>query len=131
MIGIEKRPKLSVVISPTVKLRPASRLRASALGSKPRSSATRNTRERVSALSLPRPFSALDAVPTDTPARSATSVIVHRRLPPSFRGASRPRWTGSKFSTSVYPLAGGQPPRVVTRTARYPHYGLGTAYGFH
>ena len=77
--GMLNRPKLSEVISPTVKERPASRAWARTFGAKPSCSAARATRSLVSARSLPCPLSALDAVPTDTPADSATSLMVARR----------------------------------------------------
>ncbi len=76
------RPKLSVVISPTVNERPASSACASVFGAKPSRSAARMTRSIVSARSLPCPLSAFDAVPTDTPADSATSLMVARRAAP-------------------------------------------------
>ena len=96
MTGMLNRPKLSVVISPTVYVRPASSPRASTFGANPSSRAACATRSLVSARSFPWPFSALDAVPIDTPASAATSRIVTRRgaasggpppLPPSPRPA--------------------------------------------
>src|SRR3954454_22989153 len=49
------------------------------LGANPSSSAAARTRARVSSRSEPRPLRALDAVPTDTPARAATSTMPTRR----------------------------------------------------
>jgi hypothetical protein len=73
------RPMLSVVIMPTVYVRPECRLRAAALATKPSRSAASRTRSRVSGRRLPRPLSALDAVPAETPASAATSVMVTAR----------------------------------------------------
>src|SRR5215472_12002478 len=49
------------------------------LGAKPSSRAAAATRSLVSARSLPWPFSALEAVPIETPAMAATSRMVARR----------------------------------------------------
>src|SRR5437763_17015288 len=49
------------------------------LGAKPSSRAAAATRSLVSARSLPWPFSALEAVPIETPAIAATSRMVTRR----------------------------------------------------
>lgn len=68
----------SVVISPTVQLRPVCRLCAFWLGRKPRVSTASSTRCRVSGRIRPAPFSAFDAVPTLTPASAATSVSLAR-----------------------------------------------------
>ncbi|MNL81091.1 hypothetical protein D3C87_2081070 [compost metagenome] len=78
MIGKAKRPKLSVDKTPTVIERVRCRLCARELGRNPSSCAAAITRSRVSVFSLPLSLSALDAVPIDTPARSATSRIVAR-----------------------------------------------------
>jgi hypothetical protein len=92
MTGMLNRPKLSVVISPTVYVRPASSPRASTFGANPSSRAACATRSLVSVRSFPCPFSALDAVPIETPASAATSRIVTRRgSPPRPAGASAPR----------------------------------------
>jgi len=80
MTGMLNRPKLSVVIRPTVNERPASRAWASVLGAKPSRCAASATRSRVSARSLPCPLSALEAVPMDTPASAATSRMVTRLI---------------------------------------------------
>jgi len=80
MTGMLNRPKLSVVIRPTVNERPASRAWASVLGAKPSRCAASATRSRVSARSLPCPLSALEAVPMDTPASAATSRMVTRLM---------------------------------------------------
>jgi len=80
MTGMLNRPKLSVVIRPTVNERPASRAWARVFGAKPRRSATSVTRSLVSVRSLPCPFSALEAVPMDTPASAATSRMVTRLI---------------------------------------------------
>ena len=90
MTGMLNRPKLSVVISPTVNERPASSACASVFGAKPSRSAARMTRSIVSARSLPCPLSAFDAVPTDTPADSATSLMVARRALRSWPSSGRP-----------------------------------------
>jgi hypothetical protein len=76
--GMLNRPKLSVVISPTVNERPESKAWASTFGAKPSCSAASATRFLVSARSLPRPLSALEAVPIDTLASAATSRMVTR-----------------------------------------------------
>ena len=78
MTGMLNRPKLSVVIMPTVYVRPASRAWASGFGAKPSFRAASATRSRVSGRSRPWPFRALEAVPMDTPASAATSLIVAR-----------------------------------------------------
>ena len=107
--GMLNRPKLSVVISPTVNERPASRACASVFGAKPSRSAARMTRSIVSARSLPCPLSAFDAVPTDTPADSATSLMVARRPAPSpgpRRGAP----------ALPYPRCSSRPPHRPDRT---------------
>src|SRR5580658_10649535 len=78
--GMLNRPKLSVVISPTVNERPASSAWASVFGANPRRCAASATRSLVSARSLPCPLSALEAVPMDTPASTATSRIVTRLI---------------------------------------------------
>ena len=80
MTGMLNRPKLSVVIRPTVNERPASRAWASVFGAKPRRWATSATRSLVSVRSLPCPLSALEAVPMDTPASAATSRMVTRLI---------------------------------------------------
>ena len=80
MTGMLNRPKLSVVISPTVNERPASRAWASVFGANPSRCATSATRSRVSARSLPWPLRALEAVPMDTPASAATSRMVTRLM---------------------------------------------------
>ncbi len=67
------RPTTSEAIKPTVKLRPLKRLRANAFGTNPSSSAAERTLARVSGRSAPRRLSTLDAVPSETPARAATS----------------------------------------------------------
>ena len=76
MTGMLNRPKLSVVIRPTVNERPASSAWASVFGAKPSRCAASATRSLVSARSLPCPLSALEAVPMDTPASAATSRMV-------------------------------------------------------
>jgi hypothetical protein len=63
-------------IRPTVKVRLRSRLWARSLGRKPRRSAAIRTAVRVSSRSWPPPFSALETVPTLTPANRATSRMV-------------------------------------------------------
>ncbi len=73
--GMLNLPKLSVVSSPTEKLRPVGSERASWLGRKSSSSAAATTRSRVEALTSLRPLRALETVDTDTPACSATSLI--------------------------------------------------------
>src|ERR1041385_321116 len=78
MTGMLNRPKLSLVSRPTVNVRPRIRLRARWLGRKPSCWAAAWTRSRVSSRSWPRPLSAFDAVPTDTPASRATSWMVTR-----------------------------------------------------
>src|SRR5271154_1508935 len=80
MTGTLNRPKLSVVIRPTVNERPASRAWASVFGAKPSRWAASATRSRFSARSLPCPLSALEAVPMDTPASAATSRMVTRLI---------------------------------------------------
>ena len=76
MIGMEKRPKLSLVISPTVKVWPRCRLCARSFGRKPSSLATAMTLARVSGLRLPLLFSAFETVPMLTLAARATSRMV-------------------------------------------------------
>ena len=78
MIGMVKRPKESVEISPTVKVCPRCRLWARSFGRKPTSRATAITRSRVSWRRLPLLLSAFDTVPTLTLASRATSRIVGR-----------------------------------------------------
>ncbi|GAA3439239.1 hypothetical protein GCM10018954_088600 [Kutzneria kofuensis] len=56
---------------------------AARFGWKPSCSAAASTRLRVSARSVPRPLSALDTVPVDTPASWATSAMVVGRPRPS------------------------------------------------
>jgi hypothetical protein len=110
MTGMLNRPKLSVVISPTVNERPPSSAWASVLGAKPRRSAARMTRSIVSARSFPCPLSAFDAVPTDTPANSATSLIVARREPRSW--LRRERAPGASISSPlVFPTSPAQKDR--------------------
>ena len=70
------RPKLSVVISPTVNERPASSAWASGFGAKPSRCAAWATRSLVSSRSLPWPLRAFEAVLTDTPAAAARSELV-------------------------------------------------------
>ncbi len=69
------RPELSVVISPTVKLRPDDSARPRLSGVNPSCSAARRTRSLVSSRSWPVSFSAFDAVLVETPASAATSVM--------------------------------------------------------
>ncbi len=57
-------------------MRPEFSARAAALAWKPSCRAAAWTRYRVSGRSEPRPLSAFEAVPTDTSARAATSLIV-------------------------------------------------------
>jgi hypothetical protein len=66
----------SSVSSPTVRVLPEIRLRASTLGWKDNSSAACRTRCRVAGATSSRSLSALDAVATETPASLATSVSV-------------------------------------------------------
>ena len=80
MTGMVNRPKLSDVITPTVKVRPLARLRAEWLGWKSSAAAASCTLARVSGLSCPTPLSALDTVPGETPASLATSLTVAARL---------------------------------------------------
>ena len=68
MTGMLNRPKLSVVIMPTVKVRTPSSPRASTFGAKPSCCAAAATRSLVSGRSLPWPLRAFDAVPIETPA---------------------------------------------------------------
>ena len=70
------RPSRSLVSSPTVPVRPTSRLRASWFGVNPTWSAASCTRFRVDADTSPRPLIALDAVDSETPAILATSLRV-------------------------------------------------------
>ena len=79
MIGMEKRPKLSVEISPTVRLCPRCRLWARSFGRKPSSLATAITLSRVSCRRLPLLLSAFETVPTLTSASRATSRMVEPR----------------------------------------------------
>src|SRR3954451_3020133 len=86
----------SSVSSPTVRVLPEIRLRASTLGWKDSSSAACSTRSRVPGATSSRWLSALEAVATETPARLATSVSVTCArflgtglLPKSFRKHSR------------------------------------------
>ena len=74
--GILNRPKLSVVISPTEKLRRAINARAMWFGRKRSSLAAACTRSRVSAGIPALPFNAFDTVLFETPASAATSLIV-------------------------------------------------------
>ena len=60
-------------------LRPLTKLLATRLGEYDRSRAARSTRLRVRSEMRSRPFMALDAVVSDTPARRATSVRVAGR----------------------------------------------------
>ena len=76
MIGMEKRPKASLVISPTVKVWPRCRLCARSFGRKPSSLATAITLARVSGFRLPLLFSAFETVPMLTFAARATSRMV-------------------------------------------------------
>ena len=76
---MENRPSRSEVSSPTVPLRWAMRPLASALGEKASCSAACTTRTRVASPTSLRPFSALEAVDTDTPASRATSLRVALR----------------------------------------------------
>src|ERR1035438_6146343 len=78
MTGMLNRPKLSVVITPTVYVRPTSSPRASMFGAKPSSWAAAATLSLVSERSLPWPFRAFDAVPIETSASAATSRMVTR-----------------------------------------------------
>ena len=100
MTGSVKRPYVSLVRSPTVKLRLESRPRASALGRKPISRAIRLIRSRVASAMRPLSLSAFDTVETLTPATLARSWMV-MRLPFKrgvFRMASRPLWREKTFS---------------------------------
>ena len=85
MTGMLNRPKLSVVIRPTVYVRPASSPRARTFGEKPSARAAATTRSLVSRRSLPWPLRALEAVPIETPACAATSLMV-ARLPSGSAG---------------------------------------------
>jgi hypothetical protein len=87
-MGMLNRPMLSLVSRPTVKVRPLVRLRACGLGSNPSSAAAAWTRWRVSGLSWPVSFRALETVPRLTPARRATSLTVGRALESLPRGWS-------------------------------------------
>ena len=90
MIGIEKRPKASVVISPTANDWPRCRLCARSFGRKPSSLATAATLARVSAFSVPLLLSAFETVPMLTFAARATSRIVSgARRPPTPRRPDR------------------------------------------
>ena len=73
MIGIENRPKLSLVIRPTVKVWPRCRLCARSFGRNPNFLATAITLSRVSCFRLPLLLSAFDTVLMLTPAARATS----------------------------------------------------------
>ena len=73
-------------------LRPCRSWRAASLRTQPSSSMAACTRSAVSALTLPGWFSTLDTVPTDTPARRATS----------FNPVSRP---GSRTAVPLSSLA--------------------------
>ena len=73
MIGMENRPKLSVVIRPTVKVWPRCRLWARSFGRNPSSLATAMTLARVSCRRLPLLLSAFETVPTLTFGARATS----------------------------------------------------------
>lgn len=74
-----KRPSRSPVSSPTVRVGPACRLRATGLGRKDNCSAASMTRCRVSSRTWLRPLSALEAVAGETPASRATSLRVAGR----------------------------------------------------
>ena len=65
--------------TPMMLLRPLAKLLATRLGEYDRSRAARSTRLRVASEMRSRPFMALDAVVSDTPARRATSVSVAGR----------------------------------------------------
>jgi hypothetical protein len=98
------RPKLSVVSTPTVNVRPDASPRARVLLVNPSRSAACTTLARVSWRSWPVPLSAFEAVPIETPARAATSA--RRATPPGVRGEGAgggviaPRRFPSKFPCS-------------------------------
>ena len=71
---------LSATISPTVLVRPPVRPRAIGLGVNASSRAAARTRARVASDTRFLPLIALDAVVSETPARSATSMRVAGRL---------------------------------------------------
>ena len=80
MIGTAKRcVMLSAMIIPTVLVRPPVRPRAIALGVNESSRAAAITRARVSSDTRLLPLIALEAVVSETPARSATWVSVAGR----------------------------------------------------
>ncbi len=68
----------SRTIAPTARLRPARSWRAEALRTKPRSSIARRTRACVVSATRSGLFSTFETVPTETPARLATSRMLRR-----------------------------------------------------
>lgn len=78
-MGMENRPSRSLVMSPTVPVRPAKSPCASVFGEKWSCSAARWTRWRVSSRTCSRPLSAFEAVAIETPASAAMSLRVAGR----------------------------------------------------
>ena len=72
--------EISGTTSPMTRLRPARRLRADALGTKPISSITFCTFRSVRGANISGRFIALETVPKETPAAFATSLILATRV---------------------------------------------------
>src|SRR5882757_1484083 len=75
---------------PTARARESESARAAVLGRQPISCAIVTTRCRVCSETPGCPFNAQETDPFDTPAARAISVIVSRRIAPSFHVAGRP-----------------------------------------
>ena len=76
IVSVENGLDASRMTAPNARLDPPRIWRAAELRTKPRLSIASRTRASVSGASTSGRFSALDAVPSDTPASSATSLIV-------------------------------------------------------
>ena len=68
--------RMSGTISPTSVARPARSVAAEPFGTQPSSSIASRTRSRVSSATRSGRLTTFETVPTETPARSATSLIV-------------------------------------------------------
>ncbi len=130
--GALKRPMPSVVISPTVQLRPVCRLCACWLGRNPSAStASRAPAAGLESL-LAAPFSAFDAVPTLTPARAATSASFAgpAEREPGATVTRNPFWTATARPSSQPPgVSASHGQQKKSLAALFIHYPAALYFG--